>query len=264
MKVHEIMTAHARCAGPENSLVEAAGLMRTLDVGSLPVCEGDRILGIITDRDIAIRAVADGRDPNATLVREVMSSSVASIMAHQDVEDAARLMQQREIRRLPVLSRNQRLVGILSLGDLAMSSTPAFSGITLREVSEPDTPNGRQRKRDALGRAAGAGEPIPRRDDQNRPEIHAANERPAASKAEAGSPTPRNRSRSSPKKRPATKKNSRAIKSDRARISSQPHELTYAGKKLGQGGTARVRKAKEALGRKTSRKTVLRKARAKQ
>ena len=154
MKVHEIMTAHARCVSPDNTLVEAAGLMRELDVGVLPVCEDDKIAGMITDRDMAVRAIASGRDPNETAVRDVMTPGVISVMAEQQVEEAVRIMQENEIRRLPVLNREKRLVGILSLGDIAVSSNPAFSGLTLREVSQPHNPNGRERKREALGRAA--------------------------------------------------------------------------------------------------------------
>jgi len=155
MNVHDIMTAHARCVSPDNTLVEAAGLMRELDVGSLPVCEGDRLVGMITDRDMAIRAIAHGLDPNITVVADVMSPGVAHVSADQSVEQAARLMQERGIRRLPVLDRMQRLVGILSLGDMAVSSNPAFSGFTLREVSHPVRPNGRDRRREAMGRFAG-------------------------------------------------------------------------------------------------------------
>ncbi len=155
MNVHEIMTAHARCVSPDNTLVEAAGLMRELDVGSLPVCEGDRLVGMITDRDMAIRAIAHGLDPNETLVADVMSPGVAHVAADDSVEQAARLMQERGVRRLPVLDRVQRIVGILSLGDMAVSSNPAFSGFTLREVSHPVRLNGRDRRREALGRFAG-------------------------------------------------------------------------------------------------------------
>lgn len=162
MKVHEIMTAHARCVAPDNTLVEAAGLMREMDVGALPVCDNDRLAGMITDRDMAVRAIADGRDPNSTTVRDAMTPGITYVFADQDVEEAARVMQEREVRRLPVLNREKRLVGIVSLGDIATSSNPAFSGMTLREVSQPEHPNGRQRKRDAMGRAAGAGSP-PRR-----------------------------------------------------------------------------------------------------
>ncbi len=146
MKVHEIMTAHARCVGPDNNLVEAAGLMRELDVGALPVCENDNLTGIVTDRDLALRGIADGKDPNTTLVRDVMTPSVVWAFADQEVEEIVRLMEERQIRRVPVLSREKRLVGIVALGDIAISSNPAFSGMALRDVSEPREPTARQRR----------------------------------------------------------------------------------------------------------------------
>jgi CBS domain-containing protein len=146
MKVHEIMTAHARCVGPDNNLVEAAGLMRELDVGALPVCEEDRLIGIVTDRDLALRGIADGKDPNTTFVRDVMTTSVAWAFADQEVEEVVRLMEERQIRRVPVMSREKRLVGIVALGDIAISSSPAFSGMALRDVSEPREPTARQRR----------------------------------------------------------------------------------------------------------------------
>lgn len=132
------MTAHARCVGPENTLVEAAGLMRQFDIGAVPVCEADRLTGMLTDRDIAVRAVADGRDPNSTTVRDVMSPGVIFVLAEQEVEEAVRVMEQRQVRRLPVLNRAKELVGIVSLGDIAVASNPAFSGLALREVSESE------------------------------------------------------------------------------------------------------------------------------
>jgi CBS domain-containing protein len=138
MKVHEIMTAHARSVGPDNTLVEAAGLMRQLDVGAVPVVEGDDVVGIVTDRDMALRAVADGRDPNTAMVRDVMTQGVIFILSDQEVEEAVRIMQQRQVRRLPVLDRAKRLVGIVSLGDVAVASNPAFGGMALRDVSESD------------------------------------------------------------------------------------------------------------------------------
>lgn len=156
MKVHEIMTAHARCVRPDNTLVEVAGYMAELDVGALPVCDADRLAGMITDRDIAVRAVAKGCDPSETAVSEIMTPSIVYIFADQSVEEATRVMQEHEIRRLPVLNRQKRLVGIVSLGDIAMSSHPAFSGQTLRQISKPTHTDGRARKRDAIGRAAGA------------------------------------------------------------------------------------------------------------
>lgn len=149
MKVHEIMTTRARCVSPDNTLVEAAGLMRQLDVGAVPVCEDDRLLGMLTDRDIAIRAVADGRDPNTTSVREVMSHGIIHVSADQEVEEVVRLMENKKIRRVPVLNRAQRLVGIVALGDIAVTSNPAFSGLALREVSESEQTLGNPRARAA-------------------------------------------------------------------------------------------------------------------
>jgi CBS domain-containing protein len=93
--------------------------MKTLDVGPIPVCDGDRIQGMLTDRDITIRATAEGRDPNTTRVREVMTPDVVYCFEDQDVREAAHVMEERQIRRLIVLNRDKRLVGIVSLGDLA-------------------------------------------------------------------------------------------------------------------------------------------------
>jgi CBS domain-containing protein len=146
MKVHEIMTAHARCVAPDNTLVEAAGLMRELDVGALPVCDHDRLAGMLTDRDLVVRAIADGRDPNETTVGDVLSAGVVHVLADQDVEDAARIMEEKQIRRLAVLNRQKRLVGIVSLGDIATSSQPAFSGAALRDVSTPADLSARKRR----------------------------------------------------------------------------------------------------------------------
>ena len=170
MKVHEIMTTEARCVGPDNNLVEAAGLMRVLDVGALPICDDDRLAGMITDRDIVLRAVADGRDVNSTPVREVMSPGIVYVFADQEVEEAARLMEGKQIRRLPVLNREKRLVGIVSLGDVAVSSQPAFSGMALKEVSEPASANAQRHasptplRRDPAATRA----PSPRRSGQRR------------------------------------------------------------------------------------------------
>jgi len=155
MKVHEIMTAHARCVSPDNNIVEAAGLMRELNVGALPVCHGDEVAGIVTDRDLVVRGIADGRDPNQIMVRDVMTHGVAYVLAEQDVEEAVRVMEQKQIRRVPVLNRAKRLVGIISLGDVAISSNPAFSGTALRDVSESNNPSGRQRRLQAISHASG-------------------------------------------------------------------------------------------------------------
>lgn len=131
------MTPHAQCVSPDASLADAAQRMRELDVGALPICDNDRLAGIVTDRDLAIRGVAEGRDPRSTPVRAVMSPHLAYIFDDQEVEEAARLMEVKQIRRLPVLNRAKRLVGIISLGDIAVETGVALSGEALKEISQP-------------------------------------------------------------------------------------------------------------------------------
>ena len=112
--------------------------MKALDVGMLPVCEQDRLIGSITDRDIVIRALAEGLDPAVTRVREMMTPEVAYCFDDQSVTEAAELMEQKRVRRLPVLDRNQRLVGIVSLGDLAVRThKDRMAGHVLERVCEP-------------------------------------------------------------------------------------------------------------------------------
>lgn len=130
------MTPDARSVSPDASLAAAARLMRDLNVGSLPVCDNDRVTGVITDRDITIRAVAEVRDIEGTPVRAIMSPEIVYAFEDQDVEDAARLMEIKQVRRLPVLSREQRLVGILSLGDLAVEAGMSLCGEALQEISQ--------------------------------------------------------------------------------------------------------------------------------
>lgn len=137
MKIFEIMTPHAECVDPDTNLVKAAMRMRTLNVGALPVCENDRIAGIVTDRDMALRGIAEGCDPALTSIRSVMSPGIVYIFEDQDAEDAARLMEIKKIRRLVVLNREKRLVGIVSLGDLAVDAGVSLSGEALQEISRP-------------------------------------------------------------------------------------------------------------------------------
>jgi CBS domain-containing protein len=139
-KISEVMTPHVRCIGPESTLVDAARQMRELDVGSLPICENDRLAGMLTDRDLALRGMGEGLDPTLTSVRAVMSPGIVYIYEDQDVEEAARLMEVKKIRRLPVLNRDKRMVGIVSLGDLAVDAGTALSGEALQEISQPVHP----------------------------------------------------------------------------------------------------------------------------
>lgn len=125
MQLREVMTPHVEVIHPDATLREAAQKMKQLDVGPIPVCDGDRIQGMLTDRDITIRATAEGRDPNNTRVREVMTPDVVYCFEDQDVQQAADLMEERQIRRLIVLNREKKLVGIVSLGDLATQTGDA-------------------------------------------------------------------------------------------------------------------------------------------
>ncbi len=140
MKIREVMTPDAQCVRPEETLVDAASLMRQLDVGVLPVCDGDNVVGIVTDRDITVRAVADSRHPATTMVREVMSPGSFSVYEDQEVEEAISLMEQHQIRRAPVMNRDDRLVGIISLGDIAVDASAFLSGEILKRVSQPAEP----------------------------------------------------------------------------------------------------------------------------
>jgi len=137
MKIKDVMTTSVECVRPETTLQEAAAKMKSLNVGSLPVCEGDRPIGIITDRDIVVRAIADGRDPRTARVPEVMTAEVVSVPETADVKDAARLMKDRQIRRIVVVDPNKRVVGIVSLGDIAVDThDDKMSGDVLEKVSK--------------------------------------------------------------------------------------------------------------------------------
>jgi|SRR4051812_954993 len=138
MLVKEIMTHNVAVVSPGDTLEQAARKMEELDVGPMPVCEGNRVVGMLTDRDITVRATAAGCDPKTTLVSDAMSQDIVSCYEDQDVQDAARLMKEKQVRRLLVLSRTNQLVGIVSLGDLATEAGPgAQSGEVLKEVSQP-------------------------------------------------------------------------------------------------------------------------------
>lgn len=135
--INDIMTSGVRCVPPSTTLCDAAKLMAELDVGGLPICDKDRLGGMITDRDIAVRGVGRGLDPKTTPVSEVMSKGIIYVYDDQDTEEAARLFETKKIRRLPVLNRQKRLVGIVSLGDLAVNGSMSLGGEALKEVSEP-------------------------------------------------------------------------------------------------------------------------------
>ena len=139
MRVSDAMTAEVLTVPPDTSLMEAAQLMRDSDLGPLPVCDRDgRVMGVLTDRDITIRATALGKDPRVTPVESVMTPEAVCCLETDDVTRAAELMQSAQLRRLLVVAADGRLAGIVSLGDLALQeSGDALIGQTLERVSEP-------------------------------------------------------------------------------------------------------------------------------
>jgi CBS domain-containing protein len=138
MKLSEIMTPDVQVVSPDAFIVEAAEKMRSLDVGVLPVTEGKRLVGIITDRDITVRAVAEGRDPKGTRVRDCMTSGAVFCFEDQDSEEAVILMEQQQVRRVPVLSRDRQLVGVVALADIATRLGKEMAGSATVAISSPN------------------------------------------------------------------------------------------------------------------------------
>jgi CBS domain-containing protein len=135
------MTPGVEVIHPDATLDDAAQKMRAVDVGVIPVCDGDRLVGMLTDRDIVVRVIAEQRDPKRTTVREAMTPQVTFCFEDDGVEEAAMVMVEKQIRRLVVLNREKRLVGIVSLGDLAVrTENMQLSGEVLEYVSEPAKP----------------------------------------------------------------------------------------------------------------------------
>ena len=135
MKISELMTPDVEIVQPDDTLHTAAKMMADLDTGALPVGENDRLVGMITDRDITVRAVAQGRGPD-TKVREAMSEQIRFCFEDEDTQEVGRKMSEWAVRRLPVLNRDKRLVGIVSLGDLATGGAEDESQKALEEISD--------------------------------------------------------------------------------------------------------------------------------
>ena len=142
MLLKEIMTPNVEVVRPDATVQEAATKMKALNVGSLPVCTGKRIQGMITDRDITTRAVAAGQDPTQTKVQDIMTPDLHYCFDDQPVSEAAGLMQRYQIRRLPIVNRSNELVGIIALGDIAVDvDNHPLAGTTLETVSIPSKPD---------------------------------------------------------------------------------------------------------------------------
>lgn len=136
----DLMSTHVQVVEPQETLQRAAQLMRELDVGSLPVCTGRRLVGMVTDRDIAVRGVAAGLAPGHGCVSDVMSPRAACCTVDQDALELMRMMGDYQLRRLPVVNADRELVGIVSLGDLALSESSSI-GQTVRRISELGSAN---------------------------------------------------------------------------------------------------------------------------
>ena len=136
MKISEVMTSNVQTVQPDQTAQQAAEFMLSADAGSIPVTEGDRLIGMITDRDIAVRGIAKGYGPD-TPVRELMSNDIICAREDEDVEDVATKMSEAQVRRLPVIDDDNRLCGIVSLGDLARETSDESAHQALEGVSQP-------------------------------------------------------------------------------------------------------------------------------
>ena len=134
--VRDAMTSNPRSIELSTMVADAASLMKSEDVGSLPIVEGDQLVGMVTDRDIVIRVVAEGKDLQATTVGEIASRDLVTVDPEQDLDDALRLMAQHQVRRLPVAEEDGRLVGILAQADIAREGKDAQTGQVVQEISE--------------------------------------------------------------------------------------------------------------------------------
>ena len=138
-KVREHMTDRPRCVTPETPISEAARLMKSDDVGSLPILEGERLAGIVTDRDIVLQAVAEEKDPRGMPVREVASRELVTIGPEEDLSEALKLMASHQVRRIPVVDEDSRLVGIVAQADIAREVKDKDSGQMLQGISQMPT-----------------------------------------------------------------------------------------------------------------------------
>jgi CBS domain-containing protein len=134
--VRDLMSSNPRSVSVDATVVDAAQLMRDEDVGLVPVVDGDRLVGTVTDRDITIRVLAEQKDPKSTNVREIASTDLVTIDPQQDLDEALRLMAQHQVRRLPVVEEDGRLVGIVAQADVARESDDARTGELVEQISK--------------------------------------------------------------------------------------------------------------------------------
>jgi CBS domain-containing protein len=141
MSIKEIMTEHVEAVAYDATIKQAADRMRVLNVGCLPVKSDGAVSGIVTDRDITVRAIAQGLNPNETKVEEVMSTEIVWCYEDEDVQKAADLMKEKKVRRLLVRDHKDEVIGIVTIGDICVHCNPEFSGNVVKEISDPAEPN---------------------------------------------------------------------------------------------------------------------------
>jgi CBS domain-containing protein len=134
--IREVMSSNPSAIEADSSVADAAKLMRDEDVGLAPVVEGDRLVGTLTDRDITVRVVAEGKDPQSTTVREVASTDLVTVDPEQDLDEAVRLMAQHQVRRLPVVKEDGRLVGVVAQADVARQADDRQTGEVVERISQ--------------------------------------------------------------------------------------------------------------------------------
>ena len=134
--VREVMTSNPCTIDADKDVAHAAKMLRDEDVGVAPIVEGDQLVGVLTDRDIAIKVVAEGKDPQTTKVRDIASKDIVTIDPQQDLDEALRLMAQHQVRRLPVVEEDGKVVGIVAQADVALASSDAKTGELVEEISK--------------------------------------------------------------------------------------------------------------------------------
>ena len=136
-KVREVMTARPLCVTPDTALSHVAELMESDDIGAIPVVEGDQLTGMVTDRDIVIRAIAKGKDPRGMPVREIYTRDVLAVTPDDDLADVLKMMAGRQVRRVAVVDRENRVVGVVSQADIALEAKEKAVGQMVEEISRP-------------------------------------------------------------------------------------------------------------------------------
>lgn len=140
-KIRDIMTVEIDVISPDTNVQEAAEKMKQLDIGVIPICQDHKLIGMLTDRDIILRVIAEKKDPTHTFARDVMTHDLIVACEDQSLDEAQRLMSHHQIRRLLVVNRNNLFIGMLSLGDLTSRSSAKRTGEVVQDVSQPSEPN---------------------------------------------------------------------------------------------------------------------------